>query len=271
MDSLLRKTALVTGVSRGIGTYIVKSIINEGVRVIGVARSQNLLMEMESDIRKIGGMFHSLPFDLCELKKINQLIKKVNKISGNGIDILVHNAGVEKYNQYSENSLELIQSIFKVNLIAPMEITRLILPQMLKQESGHIVNIASLAGRKGVAYNSIYSASKAGMIKWGDGLRQELHGTGVNISTIMPGFIANAGMFYDGGQKAPKFLGTSEPQDVADAVITAIKSRKSEIIVNKGPMKPLLALNVFSADFGDFVLKKLGVVEMSKKRMKQTH
>jgi len=122
-----------------------------------------------------------------------------------------------------------------------MELTRLLLPEML-EKGGCIVNIASLAGKKGVAYNSIYSASKAGMIRWSDGLRQELAGTGVSVSVICPGYIGEVGMFASAGVDAPANLGTSAPQEVAEAVLRVITSHRPEIIVNKGPIKPLLAL-----------------------------
>ncbi len=269
MKKLDGKTALVTGSSRGIGTYIVQTLAMEGAEVVGVARSENGLKKVEKEVHDSGGKIKTISFDLNEPQNISDLVQMVESVFADGIDILVNNAGIEKYSNYSDNCLKTIQSIINVNLLAPMELTRLLLPKMLKRESGNIINIASLAGRKGVAYNSIYSASKAGLIKWGDGLRQELHDTNVSVSTIMPGYIDSAGMFFDGGQKAPKLLGTSAPQDVADAVLKAIKTGKGEIIVNKGPMKPLLALNVFSSEFGNFVVRKFGVVNLSRKRIKK--
>ncbi|HIA31324.1 MAG TPA: hypothetical protein EYN82_07045 [Candidatus Marinimicrobia bacterium] len=74
-------------------------------------------------------------------------------------------------------------------------------------------------------------------------------------------------MFHNSGQEAPKLLGTSPPQAVADAVIRAIKGNKAELIVNKGPIKPLLALNVFTPVFGDSLVRWFGVQELSFKRV----
>ena len=268
MNRLEGKIALITGASRGIGPYIVRALSLEGALVIGIARNKEKLINLQKHIIEEGGKARIIPFDLKETHKLKVLVQNLKKDNMNRIDILVNNAGIEKYTHYADNDYESIQSIITVNLLAPMELTRLILPEMLKRCQGNIINIASLAGRKGVAYNSIYSASKAGMIKWGDGLRQELHGTGVLVSTIMPGYINEAGMFFDGGYPAPKLLGTSPPQKVADAVLKAINTGKGEIIVNSGPMKPLLALNVFAPEFGNYIVKKFGVVSLSKKRIK---
>ena len=268
MNRLEGKIALITGASRGIGPYIVRALSLEGALVIGIARNKEKLINLQKHIIEEGGKVRVIPFDLKETHKLKVLVQNLKKDNINRIDILVNNAGIEKYTHYADNDYESIQSIITVNLLAPMELTRLILPEMLKRCQGNIINIASLAGRKGVAYNSIYSASKAGMIKWGDGLRQELHGTGVLVSTIMPGYIDEAGMFFDGGYPAPKLLGTSPPQKVADAVLKAINTGKGEIIVNSGPMKPLLALNVLAPEFGNYIVKKFGVVSLSKKRIK---
>ena len=268
MNRLEGKIALVTGASRGIGPYIVRELSYKGALVIGIARNEEKLIKLQKQIIEEGGKVRMIPFDLKETYKLKDLVQNLKKDNMNKIDILVNNAGIEKYKHYPDNDYESIQSIITVNLLAPMELARLVLPGMLKRCQGNIINIASLAGRKGVAYNSIYSASKAGIIKWGDGLRQELNGTGVSVSTIMPGYIDKAGMFFDGGFPAPKLLGTSPPQKVADAVIKAIKTGKGEIIVNSGPMKPLLALNVFAPEFGNYIVKKFGVVSLSKKRIK---
>ena len=268
MNKLQGKTALITGASRGIGPYIARALSREGALVIGIARNEEKLQNIQKYIIEEGGNARMISFDLKETHRLKELVQNLKNDNMDKIDILVNNAGIERYRHYTDNNYENIQSIITVNLLAPMELTRLMLPGMLKRSHGNIINIASLAGRKGVAYNSIYSASKAGMIKWGDGLRQELYGTGVLVSTIMPGYIDEAGMFFDGGYPAPKLLGTSPPQKVADAVLRAIKTGKGEIIVNSGPIKPLLALNVFTPEFGNYIVKKFGVVSLSKKRIK---
>ena len=119
------------------------------------------------------------------------------------IQILVNNAGIEFYQHYDRMTREKTSDILDTNVQCPMELTRTILPKMIEEKEGHVITIASLAGKKGLAYNSIYSASKAAMIMWSDGLRQEYRNSPIEISVICPGFISEAGMFYDGNVSPP--------------------------------------------------------------------
>lgn len=264
---LNNKTVLLTGASRGIGAFIAKTLSREGADVIGVARSEEGLNNTKAEVKLDGGTFHSFPFDLNKINELPKLVDQANAINGN-IDILVNNAGIERYSEYQDYSADDVKDVIKLNLHVPMEITRLLLPSMLKR-GGHIVSVASLAGKKGVAFNTPYSASKAGLIMWTDGMRQELRGSRVGISVICPGYISDAGMFHDGHVDPPALLGSSKPQAVADAVVKAIKNNSAEIIVNSGPIKPLLAIGQISPGFGDTVVRKFGVPELSKRRIKK--
>lgn len=258
--------AIVTGTSRGIGPYIAKNLAGKGVIVVGVARSEDGLKQTMEEVQAEGGTFHPVPWDLGHISELEKLVEKITQIYG-PIDILVNNAGVEQYNYFHKVSQEELISIVNINLMAAMELARLVLPQMLEQGRGHVVSIASLAGKKGVAYNSIYSAAKAGVVMWTDGLRQELEGTGVHASVICPGYISDTGMFHDGHVDPPALLGTSKPERVADAVLKALESGSSEIIVNSGPIRPLLAIAQVFPKFGDKVIKWFGVPELSRKRI----
>ena len=260
------KIVLLTGASRGIGTYIAKTLAKNGAEIIGTARSVDGLNAVKTEIEKDGGVFHALPFDLHKINELSSLVSQANAINGD-VDILVNNAGIEHYNEYQDYSADDVRDVIKINLRVPMELTRLLLPSML-EGGGHVVSIASLAGKKGVAYNTPYSASKAGLIMWTDGMRQEYHESKVGFSVICPGYISDAGMFYDGHVDPPALLGTSKPQAVADAALKAIRKNSAEIIVNKGPMKPLLAIGQISPSFGDAVVRKFGVSKVSKKRIK---
>jgi len=260
------KTVLLTGASRGIGLYIAKTLANAGAVLIGLARSEKGLNATKAEIENEGGTFHTLSFDLNNISGLSELVEQATAINGE-IDILVNNAGIERYSKYQNYSADEVRDVLNVNLRAPLELSRLLLPTMLER-GGHIVTVASLAGKKGMAYNTPYSASKAGLIMWTDGMRQELRGTKVGISVICPGYISDTGMFYDDHVDPPAMLGTSKPQAVADAVIKAIKNNSAEIIVNKGPMKPLLAIGQISPSFGDKIVRKFGVIEVNKKRIK---
>lgn len=260
------KVAIVTGASRGIGKIIAQTLAKKGVKIIAIARSMDNLSKTCQHIEDEGGQATPLMADMIQSENFGSLIEKATSVYGK-LDFLVNNAGIEQYQHFKNYSSEYIDNCLKTNLHAPILLSKAILPQFLEQGSGHIINIASLAGKKGVSYNSIYSASKSGLIMWTDAMRQELSQTDVNISVVCPGFIRESGMFHDSGQSAPKLLGSSLPQDVANGVLKSIQNNCAEVIVNPGPMKPLLALNQISPRLGDWVVKLFGVPEMNRKRI----
>jgi short-subunit dehydrogenase len=260
------KIALITGASRGIGPYIAKSLAQKGMTIIAVARSEKGLQITQSEVESNGGICHVQPFDLTNINGVEDFINDVWLKHGS-IHVLVNNAGVEHYQHFDRLSKDEISLILKTNLWGPLELSRAILPKFIEQKSGHIINIASLAGKKGVAYNSIYSASKAGLIMWSDGMRQEYKDSPVDISVICPGFISEAGMFHDGHLAPPALLGSSQPQKVADAVLKALKKGSCEIIVNSGPIRPLLALGQISWKLADKIVRWFGVPALSRSRI----
>lgn len=267
MNAFSGKLAIITGASRGIGPYIAEALAQIGLNLALVARSAKGLQCTGENCRKSGVETKSFPFDLLDLGSIADLAGQISAEMGQPA-ILVNNAGMEQYLYYQDYKLDEIIKIINLNLISAMELTKLILPGMLESKFGYIVNIASLGGKKGEAHNVPYAASKGGMIMWADALRQELYGSGVKISVICPGFIAEAGMFHDTQGEVPPLLGTSKPEAVARAVVKAIKRNKAEIIVNKGPMKPLLAIGQLSPTLGDWIVRWFGVGDLSEKRIK---
>ena len=265
MDTLSRRVCVVTGASRGIGPFIARTLAERGGLVVAVARGREGLERTCEEIEQRGGRAIAIDADLSDVQGLPQLVERIEKAAG-PIDVLVNNAGVEYYRRYADYTAEELASVLTVNLHVPMELVRLVLPGMLGRGVGHVVNIASLAGKKGVLYNAPYSASKAGVILWTDALRQELKDGPVGASVIMPGYIREAGMFHDDGVPPPKLLGTSSPQDVADAVVEAILSERAEIIVNPGPMRPMLALGQLAPGLSDRIVEWMGVNRLNDAR-----
>ena len=264
--NLAGKTAIVTGASRGIGPYIAKTLASKGVKIIAIARNLKGLEKTKIDIKLDDQNCSIISFDLTQINEIENFVKHTWEDYG-PIDILINNAGIENYQHFDHLSKKMLSDIISLNLRSPLEVSRSILPKMIKQKSGHIINISSLAGKKGVAYNSVYSASKAGLLMWSDALRQEYKDSPIDISVICPGFVSDAGMFYDGKVTAPKLLGTSRPQKVANAVIKALNKGSCEIIVNSGPIRPLLSLGQISWKLADKITRLFGVPALSRKRI----
>jgi len=267
MTTLTGKTVLLTGASRGLGVYIARALAKEQATVVCVSRSQSGLAQTCNAVKAAGGKAIAIPFDVRNTSQLSALVQQAQDIVG-PIDVLINNAGIEINGTFANYSLAEIQSIFNTNLLAAMELTRLLLPSMMERGSGRIVNIASLAGKKGVAFNSVYSASKAGLIMWTDAMRQELVGTGVNISVVCPGYVSQTGMTVDTRVSAPKLAGISTPKSVANAVVKAIKNKTTEVIVNQNPItesltKLMLAVGQISVDR---IYRWFGVVDFNQKR-----
>jgi len=270
MTNLAGKTVLLTGASRGLGVYIAHALAREHATVVCVSRFKSGLDTTCAQIKALGGKGISIPFDIKNVTELSTLKQQINKVVGS-VDIVINNAGIEIYRDFVDYSLEDLQSILTINLLAATELTRLFLPSMLERRSGHIVNIASLAGKKGVPYNSIYSASKAGLIMWTDAMRQELAATNTNISVICPGYISETGMTVNSRVPAPLLLSISTPTDVANAVIRAIKQNKAEVIVNQNLLtenmaKLMFATGQFFPEFIDAVYHWLDVVKLNRRR-----
>ncbi|WP_246124286.1 SDR family NAD(P)-dependent oxidoreductase [Nocardia bhagyanarayanae] len=148
------------------------------------------------------------------------------------IDILVANAGLPGSGLLTDLSVSDIDRAIAVNLRSHMVLARQVIEQSRERRSGHLVFVSSLSGKTAAPRSSVYNATKFGLRGFGLALREELRSDGVGVSTIFPGFIRDAGMFADSGPiRLPRFVGTSSPEDVADAVVRAVRKNICEIDV----------------------------------------
>lgn len=273
MTQLAGKTVVVTGASRGLGALLAKTLARHQARVVGVARSQSALEAVCTEIVEAGGQAIALPFDLSQSDRLPLLLQQIEAAAG-PVDVLINNAGLEHYRAFQDCTLADIQSVLSVNLVAAMELTRLVLPACLERRSGHIVNITSLAGKKGHPYDSAYSASKAGLLMWGHALRQELAGTGVHISAVCPGYVGDLGLLADSQVPAPPWAGVSTAEAVVAAVVRAIQHNQAEVLINQGPLplfsvltRLLLATEQLFPTFPDITNRWLGVTRLNRQRI----
>ena len=269
------QTVLLTGASGGLGVYMARAFAERGTKLALVAYPGADLDAVRQETEQLGVRALTLPYDLRDPAQRRETVELVRKEFGK-IDILVNNAGVEFTCPYHELSEENISDTIAVNLEAAMVLTRLVLPEMLERRTGHIVNISSLAGKAGPAFQEPYAATKAGLIAFTFSLRATYRQEGVSSSVIVPGFV-EAGIYAHlkekSGCSAPALLGTSSPEKVARAVIRSIERDKPEIIVNPLPVRPLLALIAMFPSLGEWATAKTGgndffrkVVERSRKK-----
>jgi len=266
MKDLKGRIAVVTGASRGLGPYIARALAREGAQVALVARSKDKLEAAAREVEALGVRAASIAADLSKDSDRKRVVERATEELG-PIDILVNNAGVEKVSRFVDLELDDVRDMIETNLVAPLALSRLVMPGMIERGAGHIVQVASLAGKKGVPFNATYSATKAGLVEWTSAVRGELAGTGVQVSVVCPGFVSDAGMFVNDfeGASAPKLAGTSSPEDVARGVIHAIVDDVAEVLVSPGPTRLMLMMNAVAPDLTRRLIERMGVVDLFRK------
>jgi short-subunit dehydrogenase len=160
MENLKGMVVLLTGGSRGIGPIIAEALAERGANIALAARSESGLQDVAERLSELGTEVVVMPVDLRESAQRERLVIDVQRKFGK-IDVLVNNAGLETEGVYVELPWTSIRETVEVNLIAPMDLTRLVLLKMLERNAGHIVNIASIAAKSGAPYAATYSGTKA--------------------------------------------------------------------------------------------------------------
>ncbi len=244
MKDLRGTTAVLTGASRGIGVYIARALATEGVNLSLAARSEPELEAVRDELTALGVKVIVTRCDVTSADDRAELLARTQVELG-PIDILVNNAGIETAADFESSDEADIMRTLDVNLIAAMLLTRSVLPGMLERGRGHIVNMASGAGKVGVPYAVAYATSKHGLVGFTNSLRSEYHRSPVGFSVVCPGFVSRTGMYArweDRGVKAPRIVGRSSPTKVADVVVGCIHKNRAEVLVNTPPVRPLVVL-----------------------------
>jgi len=175
---LTGKRVLITGASRGIGEALAHSFSGAGATVALVARSEDQIRSLAS---KLGGTAH--PADLSDPADVAGLIPRIEREAG-PIDVLVNNAGLDSTAGFTDAPDDELRRVTEVNYLAPAELCRQVIPEMVRRGQGHIVNISSVAGSAVFPGLVTYSASKAALSHFTAGLRADLRGLPVGITLV---------------------------------------------------------------------------------------
>jgi short-subunit dehydrogenase len=188
MTSFAGQVAVVTGASSGIGWALARALAAEGARVGLVARRRDALEKLAAEIGQAGGTAAVAPADVGERQATVAAIREVAARLG-PVDLLVANAGVGAPTLLEPFNVAAIETMFRVNTLGVVYAVEAVLPEMLRRGRGHLAAVSSLAAYKGLPGESAYCASKAAVNSLMEGLRIQLRGKGVAVTTICPGFV----------------------------------------------------------------------------------
>lgn len=177
---------LITGASQGIGKALAEAAAARGAKVIVCARKIDLLQEVAQQIRARGGIIEVVQADITNPQDRQRLVEAADKAFG-GLDILVNNAGIGATGHFADCGPERLREIMEVNFFGLTETTRVFLPMLKKGNKPAIVNISSIAGKRGIPARSEYSASKFAVQGFSEAIRAELAKDGVDVIVVCPG------------------------------------------------------------------------------------
>jgi 3-oxoacyl-[acyl-carrier protein] reductase len=224
-DALAGKIALITGASRGIGFAIAHRLGRMGARVAICGRDQAKLDQSASSFRGEGIETLAVRADVARADQISSLVHRTQQELG-PIDILVNNAGTGVFGPFHEFGETEWNTVMDTNLKSVFLMCRAVAPEMIRRETGHIINISSLAGKNTFANGAIYCASKWGLMGLTGSMAEDLRGYGIRVSAICPGSVATE--FPGQGHKnAAKIL---QPDDVAHAVAVLVTQSAGSFI-----------------------------------------
>lgn len=182
------KNVWITGASSGIGQAMAREMARRGARVLLSARRIEALEQTAAACRAFGGDVFILPLDLAATENLAAAAVEAEKLLG-PVDMLLNIAGVGQRGLALETDLATAQRIFAVDFWGAVELTRAVAPGMIRRGSGQIVALSGVLGKFGAPRRSFYSAAKHAMHGWFDSLREELLGTGVSVTLLVPGWV----------------------------------------------------------------------------------
>lgn len=229
---LANKVVLVTGGSAGLGAEICYEAARQGAIVITCARRIQLIGEVKAKCQELSGKeAYAFQVDVSNPESVESLYEKVMTEVGR-VDVLVNNAGFGIFEDFLQFDLGKAYDMFEVNVLGMMVLTQKFAIDMAERKSGHIINLASMAGKMATAKSTIYSATKFAVIGFSNALRLELKPFGVAVTTVNPGSIATE--FFDKADPSGEYLANLgqivlDPTKLAKQIVRNMSHPKREI------------------------------------------
>jgi short-subunit dehydrogenase len=248
---------LITGASQGIGRALALEAARQGAKVLAAARQESLLQELAQTARAAGGTLEIVVADVTSQADRDKMVQAAERHFG-GLDILVNNAGIGATGHFADVDFQILRKIFEVNFFGVTETTRAFLPLLKQGNKPAVVNISSIAGKRGIPARSHYSASKFAVQGFGEALRAELSKDGVDVLVVCPGLTQtnfSQNMLEQRAKIKLDHLRGMTSEDVARATLKAIAKGKNEVrLTLKGKLLAWFAR--FFPKIVDFFTKK---------------
>ena len=237
VDNIGGRTIAITGAARGIGLATATALLNRGARVVIGDRDVDALESAVTGLQRLGPV-SGHPLDVTDRESFAAFLDKARADGGGHIDVLINNAGVMPIGSFLEQSEQAIRSAVEVNFYGVLTGCQLVLPEMVRRRSGHIVNVASMSGLIPVPGQVVYVGAKFAVVGLSTALADEFAPHGVEVTVIMPPFTNTeliAGVSGTGANKPVP------PEDIAAAIAKALDKPKTHVCI-PGQLRFLAAL-----------------------------
>lgn len=248
-------TVLLTGATGGIGHAIARRLKAEGADLVLTGRNADVLTPLAAELGA-----RAVVADLGDADSVARLLEEAGPV-----DVLVANAALPGAGMLPDMPLERVDANLDVNLRAPIVMARALIPQLLERGSGQLVFTGSMSGIVASPVNSLYAATKFGLRGFAAALRQDLHGTGVGVSIVEPGFVRDAGMFVNSTMDLPRGTRTVTPEQVAAGVVKAVVKNRGEIVVAPVELRIGARFGSIFPSVNDAAQRRAGAIEMVSK------
>ena len=222
MSELKNKKAIITGGSRGLGKATAIAFAKEGIDVAITGRNEALLKETVAELQTYGVLATYAVFDVGNYEAVKTGINSIIKTLGS-VDILVNNAGIAAFGSFIDMEVSQWSQIIQTNLMGMYYVTKQVLPYMINQNEGDIINVASTAGLHGNAATSAYSASKFAVIGMSESLMKEVRKNNIRVCTLTPSTIASDMSINLGIAKKDSEDSVLQPEDFAELIVAGLK------------------------------------------------
>ena len=230
--SLQGKIAIITGAGKGIGRATALTLAKQGVSLGLIARTEADLQAVAEEVSTHGVGVEIATADITDNAQVEQAIDQLYKALGK-FDILINNAGIAKFGGFLDLTIEEWERIIRVNLFGMYYVTRAVLPKLIEQKSGDIINISSTAGEKGGAAMSAYSASKFGVMGLTESLAMEARKHDIRVTALTPSTVVTDLAINEGLVKGDE-ENMLQPEDVADLVLASLQLNRRVFMKSAG-------------------------------------